>query len=232
MNDDGQQPKKRSCSDFFNEVFHRIENQDEMFARNEEMFLKYSEKMNWGFNDSDIPERPNPLFLEDNQIYLLVPYLNANDTKNGCQRSFDNFYMILSPNSFAKSRRSGRQIAVGDQRNNLKTSADKYRSGLRWVRFGIYKEEDIEDDVDYKNLIKRKAGLELLVFLSYYRDHFDFLVNFFGQFLIDGYNYFSGSRILYGYSAYVYRNEEGQAEIGMISNDDTESNCLFLVEDI
>lgn len=224
---------RRSCSDFFNEVFRKLENFDDMFSRNVDMLLKYSSDLKLNYNLSDIPEYPNPLFLEDNQIYLLVPYLCDSDTKNGCQRSFDNFFMLLTPNSFAKHRRSGRHVFVSDIRNTVGSSKDNYKPGLRWVKFGIYKHEDVDRDVDYANLIKRKAGLELLVFLCYYIEHFEYFIKFFGQFAIDGYNYHSNSNQVLDYLAYVYANEESSVpEIGIALSQETTNHCLFLVEDI
>ena len=74
---------RKSCSDFFNEVLRNIEGIDDMFARNVKMLLKYSDVLNLNYNESDIPEFPNPLFLGENQSYLLVPYLCESDTKNG-----------------------------------------------------------------------------------------------------------------------------------------------------
>lgn len=222
-----------SCFDFFNEVFKNIEDTEAMFARNEKMLMKASEVMKWNFNESDIPERPNALFLEDNQIYLLVPYLSASETKDGCQRSFDNFFMLLSPDSFAKNKRTGRHVVVSDIRNRVNSPIDNYRPGLRWVKFGIYRQADVDNDADFSNLIKRKAGLELLAFLYYYIDKFEYFVKYFGQFTIDGYHYYTNTNKLIDYLAYVGKDEEtGKPSIDMIHAQEVYNSCLFLVDDL
>lgn len=233
MKNDKHVEKCKSCFDFFNEVFRNIEDYESMFSRSERMLLKASEAMKWNFNESDFPERPNTIFLEDNQIYLLVPYLSANDTKNGCQRSFDNFFMLLSPDSFAKNKRMGRQVVVSDIRNRANSPIDNYRPGLRWVKFGVYRQEDLDNNSDYMNLIKRKAGLEMLVFLYYYMDRFKYFTKYFGQFPIEGYHYYTSANKLTDYLAYVYKDDDSdKPAIEMMLSQEVHTNCLFLVDDL
>lgn len=231
---DNSDRNKGSCSDLFNEMFRKLESYEEMMNRNVAGFLKLCADLKLSYNLSDVPKFPNPLFLEDNQIYLLVPYLPESVDKNGCQRSFDNLFLILSPESFSRQRRSGRNLYVSDIRNSERSSIDYYKPGLRWVKFGVYKSEDVDGDADYQNSIKRKAGLELLVFLCYYRDHLDYFIKYFGRFDVSGYNYLTSNGSVSDYLAYVHRNEEdtSKIEISLTLSAEADKHCMFLVDDL
>lgn len=171
---------KKSSIEFLNTLFPTICDPKKMIAAIEKKFLENNEKYHWGFNESDLPARPNPLFLGGNETYILMPRLAGTNDKSSAQRTFDNLQMILSKDSLERNK--GRLRCQDASRNN---ESDESKPSLRWVKLSIFGVNDFSVD-DPKSSLRRDAGLEILAFLDYYSKNVNYLQRYLGDIVIDG----------------------------------------------
>jgi len=157
-------------------LFPTIGSASDLMDRVERRFLENSERLQWGYNRSDIPPRPSVAALNGNDTYILDVILEEKNDKNGYQRTLDNKILAMSENSFAKN--SGHLI--------YKSALSNFRPALKWIKISVFGVDDVSDGQLMASL-KHKAGLEMLSFLDYFSENLGFFARYFGpNFIVEG----------------------------------------------
>lgn len=230
--------KRGSDCEMLNKIISEIKATNDIYEVGEQAVLKMSADLNLGLNETDFPPRENPALLDPNQMHLLQLYFEDKDAKTGCQRTFDTFHLATSPKSFTANRRAGRNVFVSNRNNGIGSLPNRYKPGLRWVKFGIYKASDIEGSDDYVKSIKKNAGPELLTFINCYPNSLSCLWLNLGSIMIEGYNYsFSEKAVDSNFAAFIERDyDKGgfMSTTPIINFREREENliCHFLVDDL